>query len=65
LCELFAHVLGIDQVGINDSFFDLGGHSLLAAMLVARLTEQLSIKISLKTFMGNPTVRAINSYLDQ
>ena len=65
LCELFAHVLGIDQVGINDSFFDLGGHSLLAAMLVARLTDQLSIKISLKTFMGNPTVRAINSYLDQ
>jgi nonribosomal peptide synthetase DhbF len=65
LCELFAHVLGIDQVGVEDSFFDLGGHSLLAAMLVARLTEQLSIKISLKTFMGNPTVRAINRYLDQ
>jgi nonribosomal peptide synthetase DhbF len=65
LCELFARVLGIDQVGINDSFFDLGGHSLLAAMLVARLTEQLNIKISLKTFMANPTVRAINSYLNQ
>jgi nonribosomal peptide synthetase DhbF len=65
LCELFAQVLGIDQVGIDDSFFDLGGHSLLAAMLVARLMEQMGIKISLKDFMGNPTVRAIDRYLHQ
>ncbi len=65
LCDLFATVLGLGQVGVDDSFFDLGGHSLLAAMLVARLTEQLSIKISLKTFMGNPTVRAIDRHLDQ
>jgi amino acid adenylation domain-containing protein len=65
LCELFARVLGIDQVGVEDSFFDLGGHSLLAAVLVARLMEQMGIKLSLKGFMGNPTVRAIDRYLDQ
>jgi amino acid adenylation domain-containing protein len=65
LCELFAQVLGIGQVGVDDSFFDLGGHSLLAAVLVARLVEQMRIKISLKTFMGDPTVRAIDRYLDQ
>ena len=65
LCELFAQVLGIGQVGVEDSFFDLGGHSLLAAVLVTRLVEQMSIKISLRTFMGNPTVRAIDRYLDQ
>ena len=65
LCDLFARILGIGQVGVDDSFFDLGGHSLLAAMLVARLTQQLSIKITLKTFMSNPTVRAIGRYLDQ
>jgi nonribosomal peptide synthetase DhbF len=55
LCELFAPVLGIDEAGVEDSFFDLGGHSLLAAVLVARLMEQMSIKISLEGFMGNPT----------
>ena len=65
LCELFAQVLGISQVGVDDSFFDLGGHSLLAAVLVARLVERMSIMISLKTFMGDPTVRAIDRYLDQ
>ncbi|HJZ28200.1 MAG TPA: phosphopantetheine-binding protein, partial [Streptosporangiaceae bacterium] len=65
LCELFAQVLGIDQVGVEDSFFDLGGHSLLAAVLVARLTERMGIKISLRNFIGNPTVRAIGKYVDQ
>jgi acyl-coenzyme A synthetase/AMP-(fatty) acid ligase/acyl carrier protein len=65
LCALFAQVLGIDQVGVEDSFFDLGGHSLLATVLVARLVEQTGVKVSLKDFMGNPTVRAVGRYLDQ
>jgi nonribosomal peptide synthetase DhbF len=61
LCELFAQVLGVDRVGVSDSFFDLGGHSLLAAMLVARLEEQLGIKMSLQNFLGNPSVSGIAS----
>jgi acyl-CoA synthetase (AMP-forming)/AMP-acid ligase II/acyl carrier protein len=65
LCELFAQALGLDQVGVEDSFFDLGGHSLLAAVLVARLTQQLGVKISLRTFMSNSSVRAIDGYLDR
>jgi acyl-coenzyme A synthetase/AMP-(fatty) acid ligase/acyl carrier protein len=64
LCELFAQVLGLDRVGVGDSFFDLGGHSLLAAVLVARLADQLGVKISLKTFMSNPSVRAVGGFLD-
>jgi len=63
LCELFAQVLGLDRVGVDDSFFDLGGHSLLAAVLVARLTKQTGANLSLKAFMGNPTVRAIDRHL--
>jgi nonribosomal peptide synthetase DhbF len=65
LCELFAQVLGLDQVGVEDSFFDLGGHSLLAAVLVARLADQLGVRVSLKAFMTNSSVRAIDGYLDR
>jgi nonribosomal peptide synthetase DhbF len=65
LCEVFAQVLGLEQVGVEDSFFDLGGHSLLAAVLVARLAALLGVKISLRTFMSNSSVRAIDGYLDR
>jgi amino acid adenylation domain-containing protein len=63
MCELFAQVLGLDRVGVEDSFFDLGGHSLLAAVLVARLADRLGVRVSLRTFMTNSSVRAIDGYL--
>jgi amino acid adenylation domain-containing protein len=59
LCELFAQVLGVDRVGVDDSFFDLGGHSLLAAVLVARLDGQFGIKISLRDFLADPSVSGV------
>jgi amino acid adenylation domain-containing protein len=65
LSEVFAQVLGLEQVGVEDSFFDLGGHSLLAAVLVTRLTQTLGVKISLRTFMNSSSVHAIDQYLDR
>uniref|UniRef100_UPI003F49AF2B amino acid adenylation domain-containing protein n=1 Tax=Nocardia suismassiliense TaxID=2077092 RepID=UPI003F49AF2B len=59
LCELFAEVLGVERVGVEDSFFDLGGHSLLAAVLVARLEDQFGITISLLDFLDDPSVSGI------
>ncbi|WP_177328824.1 non-ribosomal peptide synthetase [Amycolatopsis australiensis] len=59
LCELFAEVLGVERVGVDDSFFDLGGHSLLSAVLVARLEEQFGITIGLREFLADPSVGGI------
>jgi amino acid adenylation domain-containing protein len=57
LCELFAEVLGVPAVGPADSFFDLGGHSLLGTILLALIAERLGVRVSLQSFLADPTVR--------
>ncbi|WP_196279298.1 non-ribosomal peptide synthetase [Catellatospora vulcania] len=63
LCDLFAQVVDAQHVGIDDTFFDLGGHSLLAAVLVARIGERFGVRIGLREFVAQPTVRAINELI--
>jgi acyl carrier protein len=63
LCELFAEVLGVDRVGVADSFFDLGGHSLLAAVLMAKVTERFDVEVPLRRFLSEPTVAAVSAQL--
>ncbi|MDY7091257.1 MAG: AMP-binding protein, partial [Actinomycetota bacterium] len=54
LCGLFAEVLGVPRVGLDDSFFDLGGHSLLAATLAARVGRRLGAELTVREVFQTP-----------
>jgi len=65
LAEIWSRVLGMDQVGVYDDFFDLGGHSLLAMQTASRVRASFQVELTVRDLFERPTISQLAQFVEQ
>jgi amino acid adenylation domain-containing protein len=63
VAAIWADVLQIEKVGVEDDFFALGGHSLLATQIIAQVRSDFSINLPLHALFSSPTVATLSQQI--
>ena len=63
VAAIWADVLDLERVGVEDDFFALGGHSLLATQIVAQIRTDFSINLPLHALFSSPTVETLSQQI--
>jgi acyl carrier protein len=62
---IWQDLLGVEQIGMDDDFFDLGGHSLLGVQIISRIRQQFQVELPLRTFFETPTAAGIAKTIEE
>ncbi|WP_298510513.1 non-ribosomal peptide synthetase [uncultured Kordia sp.] len=63
LVSIWQEVLGKQQIGVMDNFFDIGGHSLKATQVVSKILKRLHVTIELRELFENPTIEGLATHV--
>jgi acyl carrier protein len=59
IAGIWKNILGIDKIGVNDTFMELGGNSLLAIQTISNIADEFEIELQPNVFFENPTVKKL------
>ncbi|MEL7004849.1 MAG: amino acid adenylation domain-containing protein, partial [Bacteroidota bacterium] len=60
---IWEEILGVNNIGINDNFFEIGGHSLTAMQIIASCHKQFDVQLTIEDIFLNPSVREISEVI--
>lgn len=63
LASLWCEILNLEQVGVEDNFFEIGGHSLKAAQLAARVREEFAIDFSVRSVFQHSRISLLAAHI--
>ena len=59
LAGIWAEVLKVKEVGVDQNFFELGGHSLLVLQVMARIRREFGVELGVRTMFEEPTIAGL------
>jgi amino acid adenylation domain-containing protein len=59
LAAIWAEVLSVERIGIDENFFDIGGHSLLATQITYRINQTFQINLPMRAIFDQPTIAGL------
>ena len=65
IAGIWAEVMKVGRVGVNENFFEKGGHSLLATQVVSRVREAMGVEVGLREMFEHPTVRGLAQVVER
>ncbi|MFI5911647.1 SDR family NAD(P)-dependent oxidoreductase [Dactylosporangium sp. NPDC051541] len=65
LLQIWADVLGLDAIGLDDEFFELGGNSLVAVQLIALVRKRLSVRLPMRDVFNAPTIAGMAATVER
>ena len=65
LAAIWRELLVVENIGINDDFFDLGGQSLVAIKAVSRIRDTFEVDVPLRNLFERPTIAGLAEVIDQ
>jgi FkbH-like protein len=65
LAKIWSKLLVIENIGIDDNYFELGGTSLQAVELFTQIEKEFSTRLALTTLIESPTIRQLSELLNQ
>ena len=65
IARIWRKYLEIENVGINENFFDIGGHSLLLSQVFYELKQEIKMELMIVNLFQYPTIRQLASFISQ